>query len=418
MSKLNQREMIIFKDTVKFGYKERGDARGVTSKKQKSSIEWFHFLGKENLQLMYSDGDKAFGTATELCVDERARIASDGIIVISMEILRPQAADGSAEKALKGKIRITTRCLWLDKGKLLDALHKAAHAALSSCPVNCPLAHMERTVAEVLRKMVRKYSSKRPEVIAIATENPAAVLADEINGKLSGKSHISYENFALRRAVDGHEKRDNQLVYQRKVAMLKYASAIEGCYNIISASLWFAADCNRKGVATFLGSCQYHDYDERVPQEEAVLSNSKLPDRSPNIDESDDFWKSYVSSSVLNLSEVNSDLLPEAEKAKEERAEVDPALSKSRPSKNAKRNKWRPEEVKKLIKMRGELHSRFQVLKGRMALWEEISSSLLLDGISRSPGQCKSLWASLVQKYENMILYSHLDGPDLEINFK
>lgn len=124
-----------------------------------------------------------------------------------MEILRPQATDGSIEKALKGKIRITTRCLWLDKGKLLDALHKAAHAALSSCPVNCPLAHMERTVSEVLRKMVRKYSSKRPEVIAIAIENPASVLADEINGKLSGKSHISSETSALRRAVDGHEKK-------------------------------------------------------------------------------------------------------------------------------------------------------------------------------------------------------------------
>lgn len=122
-----------------------------------------------------------------------------------MEIMRPQPEDGSFEKVLKGKIRITTRCLWLDKGKLLDALHKAAHAALSSCPVNCPLAHMERTVAEVLRKMVRKYSSKRPEVIAVAIENPAAVLGAEINGKLSGKSKISSEMAALRKAVDGHE---------------------------------------------------------------------------------------------------------------------------------------------------------------------------------------------------------------------
>ena len=89
----------------------------------------------------------------------------------SMEILRPQKIDGILENSLKGKIRITTRCLWLDKGKLLDALHKAAHAALSSCPVNCTLADMKRTVSEVLRKMVRKYSGRRPEVIAIATEN-------------------------------------------------------------------------------------------------------------------------------------------------------------------------------------------------------------------------------------------------------
>lgn len=69
-------------------------------------------------------------------------------------------------------------------------------------------------------------------------------------------------------------------------------------------------------------------------------------------------------------------------------------------SKPVKRNKWKPEEVEKLIKMRKELHSRFQVVKGRMALWEEISRDLLADGFNRSPGQCKSLWSSLVQKYE------------------
>lgn len=34
------------------------------------------------LQLMYSDGDKAFGTSTDLCIDERLRIASDGIIFV------------------------------------------------------------------------------------------------------------------------------------------------------------------------------------------------------------------------------------------------------------------------------------------------------------------------------------------------
>ena len=113
------------------------------------------------------------------------------------------------ENSLKGKIRITTSCLWFDKGKLLDALHKAARAALSSLPVNCPLSHMERTVAELLRKMVRKYSSKRPEIIAIALENPAAVLSDEVNARLSGKCHVGYGLSALRKVVDGHSE-ENQ----------------------------------------------------------------------------------------------------------------------------------------------------------------------------------------------------------------
>lgn len=119
-----------------------------------------------------------------------------------MEIFRPKNLESLAGNTLKGKIRITTRCLWLDKGKLLDALHKAAHAALSSCPVKSPLRHIERTVSELLRKMVRKYSGKRPEVIAVAIENPGAVFADEIDKKLSGKSHVGPGISTLRKVVD------------------------------------------------------------------------------------------------------------------------------------------------------------------------------------------------------------------------
>lgn len=349
---------------------KNGEMLGVSHLRNRRVLSnGFLSLGKENLQLMYSDGDKAFGSATELCIDERLRIASDGIIVISMEIMRPQ--EGSVEKTLKGKIRITTRCLWLDKGKLLDALHKAAHAALSSCPVNCPLAHMERIVSEVLRKMVRKYSSKRPEVIAIAIENPVGVLADEINGKLSGKSHINSDFSALRKAVDEHKKKKQPTARLEDSNDLALARSTSG------------------------QELEDQDFDERV-QGEAATSNSGLLDRAPNIDESDEFWKSFVSSS-----EPNGELLPAAE-VKEESSEVDSGLPKPQPksSNTMKRNKWKPEEVRKLIKMRGELHNRFQVLKGRMALWEEISSNLLAEGISRSPGQCKSLWTSLVQKYE------------------
>ncbi|XP_059302909.1 ribonuclease J isoform X2 [Lycium ferocissimum] len=312
-------------------------------------------LGKQNLQLMYSDGDKAFGTAAELCIDERLRIASDGIIVISMEILRPQSTDGMTEKALKGKIRITTRCLWLDKGKLLDALHKAAHAALSSCPLNCPLSHMERTVSEVLRKMVRKYSSKRPEVIAVAFENPAGVLADEINGKLSGKSHVGFGISALKNVLDEDQKR----------RQASGASAEEGNghgYPIDDAAEQVKGD----------------DMDiERLTHDGATTSSSNsLDEYSPAQEES--------------------------ESSRKESIQIDSGFPQSmmKSSKPLKRNRWKHEEIKKLIKLRGELHSRFQVVRGRMALWEEISSNLLSIGVNRSPGQCKSLWASLVQKYE------------------
>ncbi|GKV13803.1 hypothetical protein SLEP1_g24781 [Rubroshorea leprosula] len=337
----------------------------------------FISLGKENLQLMYSDGDKAFGTSSELCIDERLRIASDGIIVVSMEILRPQKVNGIIENSIKGKIRITTRCLWLDKGKLLDALHKAAHAALSSCPVSCPLAHMERTVSEVLRKMVRKYSGKRPEVIAIAIENPAGVLADELNAKLSGNSHTGSVVTTLRKVVDQHSR-----------------SKLNNMY----------VDDHGQ------------PYLDKTPEQnlevgDATTSIDLGETYSSSVEDSNDFWKSFITPSTSSslVDEIDTDgFVPEEQNkvginnddTESNEDELDMPNSQSKSSKRAKRNKWKPGEVKKLITLRGELHDRFKVVKGRMALWEEISTSLVANDIDRSPGQCKSLWASLVQKYE------------------
>ncbi|CAH8346353.1 unnamed protein product [Eruca vesicaria subsp. sativa] len=344
---------------------KNGEMLGVSHLRNRRVLSnGFSSLGRENLQLMYSDGDKAFGTASELCIDERLRISSDGIIVLSMEIMRP----GVSENALKGKIRITTRCMWLDKGRLLDALHKAAHAALSSCPVNCPLSHMERTVSEVLRKIVRKYSGKRPEVIAIAMENPMAVRADEVSARMSSDPNLGSGVAALRKALEG-----------------KRTKKPPSSQDDVTDSAGLLAE---EEAAT---SSTYTEGAEDVP----VQSSSE---------ESDDFWKSFINPNVNKLSDAEAKAEDsESSREKEEEEEEDDisdSQTKSLATKRVRRNKWKPEEIKKVIRMRGELHSRFQVVKGRMALWEEISSNLSAEGINRSPGQCKSLWASLIQKYE------------------
>lgn len=372
---------------------KNGEMLGVSHLRNRRVLSnGFISLGKENLQLMYNDGDKAFGTSAELCIDERMKIASDGIIVISMEVLRPDAVEDSTENCLKGKIRITTRCLWLDKGKLLDALHKAAHAALSSCPIKCPLSHMERTVAEVLRKVVRKYSGKRPEVIAIATENPAAIIADEVDGRLSGKSHAGFGISALKKAVDGH--------YRRKKTGRDQDEGDDGHMTLDSTSQKdFEGEDGREFDTLFM------EDNAASGSDVASEGNSTVESEGP-----DDSWKSYFRLSSVpsgevekandasNLLEERADVKGGEEVSEDECEEMGTPTSKS--SKSTKRNKWKPEEVKKLIKLRGELQGRFQVVRGRMALWEEISSSLLADGANRTPGQCKSLWASLVQKYE------------------
>lgn len=272
--------------------------------------------------------------------------------------------------------------MWLDKGRLLDALHKAAHAALSSCPVNCPLSHMERTVSEVLRKIVRKYSGKRPEVIAIAMENPMAVRADEVNARMSGDPNLGSGVAALRKVVEGNNKRNRTKKTQSQED------------EIIDSSAGLLAE---EGTA----SSTYTEGAEDVP----VRSSSE---------ESDDFWKSFinppsppspgVTENVDKLTDAEAKT-EDSENSREEKEDDDTSDSQTKSStKRVRRNKWKPEEVKKVIRMRGELHSRFQVVKGRMALWEEISSNLSAEGINRSPGQCKSLWASLIQKYEVRLL--------------
>ncbi|KAI9108745.1 hypothetical protein K1719_020050 [Acacia pycnantha] len=349
---------------------KNGEMLGVSHLRNRRVLSnGFVSLGKENLQLKYSDGDKAFGTSSELFIDERLRIALDGIIVVSMEIFRPQNNESHVENTLKGKIRITTRCLWLDKGKLLDALHKAAHAALSSCPVNCPLSHMERTVSEVLRKLVRKYSGKRPEVIATAIENPAAVLADEVKARLSGKSHMGLGMPSLRNAVDGRQE-------------------------------------EKKSSKIPIKGDDVADVEGLLPEEDIPTPSGAEGDFADS-EESDDFWKSFVTPSTTEKSiKATNGYIPqkqqESQPIKDDSEDSEEGKSEAKPSKTVKRNKWKPEEVKKLIDMRGELNERFQVVKGRMVLWEEISQKLLADGIKRSPGQCKSLWTSLIQKYEEI----------------
>lgn len=139
---------------------------------------------------------------------------------------------------------------------------------------------------------------------------------------------------------------------------------------------------------------------ERLLSEEGSTSTSSnlVEERSlsPESEQSDDFWKSYTVLNDNNGFVQHEQLSIKLKKTSKESDESTKFVSQ----KSAKRNKWKAEEIKRLIRLRGELHGRFQVVKGRMALWEEISASMLADGINRTPGQCKSLWASLTQKYE------------------
>lgn len=161
------------------------------------------------------------------------------------------------------------------------------------------------------------------------------------------------------------------------------------------------------------------EFDRLLEKVDKAGSASDIEESSSAESEnSDGIWKSFTGLSTLptgkqeERGEISTLLEEYADRSRGGEVNKDESDEESKHStkrsKSTTRNKWKPEEVKKLIMLRGELHDRFQVVKGRMALWEEISSSLLNDGFNRTPGQCKSLWASLVQKYEVNSLTSFL----------
>lgn len=149
--------------------------------------------------------------------------------------------------------------------------------------------------------------------------------------------------------------------------------------------------------------------EDLLPKEDAATSNGAAGDLSKTED-SDEFWKPFVASSPFEkLIESNNAYVArrksemkndgsggEAEECKSEKT----SKFEGKSSKSVRKNKWKEEEVKKLIGMHRELNDRFQPVKGRNVLWEEISKNLLAYGINKNPGQCKSMWTSLLQKYE------------------
>ncbi|KAL5208277.1 hypothetical protein ABZP36_032712 [Zizania latifolia] len=350
---------------------KNGEMLGVSHLRNRRVLSnGFVALGKEDLRLMYSDGDKAFGTSSDLCIDERLRIASDGIIFVSMEIFRPQKDPASSQSGLKGKFKITTRCLWLDNGRLLDALYKAAYAALSSCPVNCPLNHMERMVSEILRKMVRKYSGKRPDVIAIATENTTLAFVEDTEAKSSGK----FGSFSASR----HSSSSGRSLEDRGKTLPENPEE-EAKENLPEVSRTTRDDATIRSNGEAFFSSDLH-------QPKTL----------------EQFWESFKSPTAVKIARIVNGSA-QGNKPRLGKISImgkDSSNSSPAPVKSLKKNKWKPEEIKSLIQTRGDMNEKFQTVKGRMVLWEEISSSMLNQGISRTPAQCKSLWTSLVQKYE------------------
>ena len=71
---------------------------------------------------------------------------------------------------LHANVRLTTKAMWVDKGRLLERLHAAAMAAVSSQPLDCELSTIERLVADNVRRACKDFNKRSPEVVVISHE--------------------------------------------------------------------------------------------------------------------------------------------------------------------------------------------------------------------------------------------------------
>ena len=57
-----------------------------------------HLLGEARLQTMFNDGGKGSGTSEDLAIEERMRIATEGIVVVDLEVFDGELREGASIK--------------------------------------------------------------------------------------------------------------------------------------------------------------------------------------------------------------------------------------------------------------------------------------------------------------------------------
>lgn len=189
-----------------------GQMLGVYERRNKNTVSSgsMALLGEAKLVNFYNDGNKGTGTAAEMALEQRQLLAVEGIVVAAVDVVRdPSVAaallaaaaslkDGAlqaaaaqtlARKKLSARVRITTRAMWTDNGKLLERLHAAAEVAVGKLPGDASLAAVERVVSDSLARCCKQFNNRRPEVVVVAHEaDPRLAAAMAAASKRKGTS--------------------------------------------------------------------------------------------------------------------------------------------------------------------------------------------------------------------------------------
>jgi mRNA degradation ribonuclease J1/J2 len=184
-------------------------------------------LGEVALTNYYNDGNKGTGTAKEMGLEQRQLLAVEGLVIAAVDVVRDPrliaaattkaasmsgrtpsttvtAATGAAAAAaaaaeellpenvarrqLGARIRITTRAMWTDRGRLQAELFEAANSAIKKLPADATVQAVERSVTDALKRMCKVFNNRRPEIVVLVHEmDPRAGAAvDTINRRRRG----------------------------------------------------------------------------------------------------------------------------------------------------------------------------------------------------------------------------------------
>jgi beta-CASP RNase J family ribonuclease len=203
-----------------------GTLLGVTplkNKKAHGTLGNFHRIGSAKLQTMFNDGGKGSGTAEDLAIEERMRIATEGVIVVDFEVME------TAGYAMNARARVTSRGMWTDNGRLLRSLKDAAVNSCAGMNYDTKLSAIERTVARAIRFAARSYCNKKPDVIVVAHRKPmksggggGLTNDDDDNNSNTNNGDASGE--------DLNEDDDDQKRYRKRVLKPEGVRPLRGDY--------------------------------------------------------------------------------------------------------------------------------------------------------------------------------------------
>ncbi|GIL57528.1 hypothetical protein Vafri_12738 [Volvox africanus] len=115
----------------------------------------------------FNDGGKGTGTRQEMEIDMRNTMAVEGVLVAGVEVLRA----GAGAYGLTCRVRVTSRGIWTDGGRLLQEVSQAVETAVMRLPGTASLVEVERVTIEAVKRRCVAFNNKRPEVIAIPYEH-------------------------------------------------------------------------------------------------------------------------------------------------------------------------------------------------------------------------------------------------------